>query len=425
MLYQIHELSRKYVEPMAQLANASAQLLTDPLLPLSYLPFARSVAAGCELTYRLGKTYGRPAFKIGTVDVGGRPVGVAEETVRERPFCKLLHFRKTTDVPSQPAVLLVAPMAGHHATLVRDTVGALLTDHDVYLTDWVDARLVPVAAGPFSLTDYVAYLLEFMRLLGPDPHIVAICQSTVPVLAAVALMASARDPRLPRSMTMIGGPIDTRLSPTRVNRLATDRPLAWFRDMMIHRVPYGYPGAGRAVYPGFLQQACFVSMHLGRHVDSYRDFYARRCRGEPADRHCAFYDEYNATADMPAEFYLETIETVFQECWLARGMWNVAGQAVRPQDIRSVALFTIEGDRDDITGLGQTAAVHDLCPGIPAAKRRAYVAPDAGHYCIFSGRRWRQTIYPRLRSFIQEHDGACADRTGGAGQRTARSVSYL
>jgi len=406
MLYQFHELNRALFNPIAHLADAYSKLLTNPFFPPSHMPFAMPAAAGYELIFRLGKTYERQAFNMTSTLVDGRHVPLVEEVVEEKPFCKLLHFRKSPGnaewvMPAQPKVLLVAPLAGHHATLLRDTVRELLKDHDVFLADWTDARLVPISAGPFGLDDYIYYIQDFIRLLGPDLHIISICQATVPVLAAISLMASEHDPGLPKSMTMIGGPIDTRNSPTQVNRLATERPLSWFKNMMIHSVPYGHPGFGRRVYPGFIQHACFVSMNASRHADSYRDFYERRCRGESAERHCAFYDEYNATLDMPAEFYLDTIEAVFQECWLARGIWKVAGKPVRPQDIKTVALFTIEGDRDDITGLGQTAAALDLCSGIPQWKKRNFVAPDCGHYCIFSGRRWRQMIYPKIRSFIQ------------------------
>lgn len=406
MLYQCHEITRALLGPAVQFSDAYSKLLTNPIFPWSTMPFAKTAAAGCELIYRLGKRYERQGFNIASVGVNGRQVPLTEEIVERRAFCKLLHFKKTPesgdgDVAPQATVLLVAPLAGHHATLLRDTVRELLNDHDVYVTDWTDARLVPVSAGPFGLNDYIDYVQDFFRLLGPDLHVVSICQATVPVLAAVALMATARDPGLPKSMTMIGGPIDARKSPTAVNRLASDMPLSWFRNTMIHPVPYGNPGVGRRVYPGFVQHACFVSMHAQLHADSYRDFYERRCRGEPGERHDAFYDEYNTILDMPEEFYLDTIEAVFQECWLARGMWEVGGRAVRPQDITTVALLTIEGDRDDISGQGQTAAAHDLCSGIPHWKKMHFMAPDCGHYAIFSGRRWRQTIYPKIRSFIR------------------------
>jgi poly(3-hydroxybutyrate) depolymerase len=402
MLYQSHDISRTLLNPMVHLAGAQAPRLTSPFLAQSYMPFAGTAAAGCESIYRFGKAYDRQPFNLTSTVVDGRPVPVAEEIVLEKPFCTLLHFKKNpAAVPPQAAVLLVAPLAGHHATLLRDTVRELLKDHDVFLTDWTDARLVPLPAGPFGLGDYIGYVQDFMRLLGPGLHVIAICQSTVPVLAAISLMASENDPALPQSMTMIGGPIDARNSPTHINRLATDRPLSWFRDTMIHTVPFGHPGWGRRVYPGFIQHACFVSMHAERHAESYRDFYQRRCRGEPAGRHGDFYDEYNAILDMPAQFYLDTIEAVFQQCRLARGTWEIGGKPVRPQDIKTVALFTIEGERDDIAAPGQTAAALDLCCAIPPAKKKHFMAPDSGHYCIFSGQRWRQLVCPKIRSFIR------------------------
>jgi poly(3-hydroxybutyrate) depolymerase len=421
MLYDFYELSRSLLKPVAQLSQCYAGLLADPFFPLSQMPFAKGAAAGYELVHRLGKSYDKPAFDIRSVQVDGRHVPVVAEIVRETPFCTLLHFKKAWGGaawtrPAQAAVLLVAPLSGHHATLLRDTLGELLKDHDVYLTDWADARLVPASAGPFGLSDYICHVQDFIRLLDPELHIVSVCQSAPPVLAAISLMASAKESRLPRSMTMIGGPIDTRNSPTAVNRLAMEKPLSWFENMMIHPVPYGYPGHGRRVCPGFLQLACFVSMNAGRHAESYGEFYRRRSRGDPAERHCAFYDEYNATLDMPEEFYLETIQAVFQECWLARGIWKVGGRMVRPQDIKTVALLTIEGERDDITGAGQTAAAHDLCAGIPPSKRKHFVAPDCGHYCIFSGHLWRQMIYPQIRSFIQANAGTtCAAEVPAAG----------
>jgi poly(3-hydroxybutyrate) depolymerase len=411
MLYEFHEWRRQMLEPLAHLSQSYASLLTNPFCPMSHTELAKTVAAGCELIHRLGKSYEKPAFGIVRVEVDGCDVEVAEETVWKKPFCTLLHFRKrwagaASRRPAQPAVLLVAPLSGHHATLLRDTLAELLRDHDVYMTDWTDARTVPDASGRFGLNDYVAYVRDFIGLLGPDLHIVSVCQSTVPVLAAVSLMASAGDSRLPTSMTMIGGPIDARQSPTEVNRFATGRPLSWFRNTMVYPVPRGHAGAGRRVYPGFVQHACFVSMNAGRHATSYVDFYQRRCKGDAAVRHRAFYDEYNATLDMTAEFYLETLQAVFQEHWLARGIWEVEGRAVRPQDIRTVALLTIEGERDDIAGAGQTAAAHGLCSGIPARKKKHFVAPDCGHYCVFSGERWRRMIYPQVRGFIRANAAA-------------------
>jgi len=413
MFYQLREVSHTLFDPMIDLADAYSKFFTNPLCPVSHMSFARPAAAGYELMYRLGKTYEKPPFGIRSTVVNGRRVGLTEEILQERPFCKLLHFRKNVSSNErarlvQPAVLLVAPLSGHHATLLRDTVSELLKEHDVFLTDWTDARLVPLASGSFGLNDYIRYVQDFIRQLGPDLHVIAICQSTVPVLAAVALMASEDDAGLPKSMTMMGGPIDPRKSPTQVNRLAIENPLSWFKNTMIDTVPSGHPGAGRKVYPGFIQHASFVAMNAWRHLQSHVDFYGRRCRGESAEAYCEFYDEYNAVLDMPEEFYLDTIRTAFQDCSLALGRWQVEGKTVRPQDIKTVALFTIEGERDDICGPGQTEAAHTLCCAIPTWKKQHFSAPDCGHYGIFSGLRWRDMICPRIGQFIRANAGGPA-----------------
>jgi poly(3-hydroxybutyrate) depolymerase len=393
-----------------QWAEASSKLFTNPVSPFAHTPFSQRIAAGYELMYRLGKEYEKPEFGIKHVDVDGKSVGIIETVVENKPFCKLLHFRK--DLPAkdlkalkQPTVLVVAPLSGHHATLLRDTVQALLHEHDVYITDWIDARLVPLANGPFHLNDYVKYVQEFIRRLGPDLHVISVCQPTVPVLAAISLMATNNDPKLPKTMTMMGGPIDPRKSPTQVNNLAVEKKFSWFENTVIYAVPPNYPGFGRKVYPGFLQHAGFIAMNPGRHAQSHREFYMHLVRGddEPAESHRKFYDEYNAVLDMPAEYYLDTIKTVFQEFRLPQGTWEVDGQFVRPQDIKNVALLTVEGELDDISGAGQTQAAHDLCTGIPDAMQEDFVVPGAGHYGIFSGRRWRETVCPRIAGFIKKH----------------------
>jgi poly(3-hydroxybutyrate) depolymerase len=302
-------------------------------------------------------------------------------------------------------VLIVAPLSGHHATLLRDTVRAMLPDHDVYISDWVDARLVPLSHGPFHLDDYVAYVTEFIQLLGPDVHVISVCQPTVPVLAAISLMATHADPCLPRSMTMMGGPIDSRRNPTQVNALAQRKDFAWFENNVIFKVPSQYPGYLRSVYPGFLQHAGFVAMNPDRHMNSHWDYYLDLVKGDQddVDAHRRFYDEYNAVLDLPAEYYLDTIRIVFQEHRLPNGTWVVKGTRVAPEDIRSVALFTIEGELDDISGSGQTQAAHDLCVNVPPAKQKHLTAIGVGHYGIFSGRRWREMIYPQIREFIRAH----------------------
>jgi poly(3-hydroxybutyrate) depolymerase len=410
MLYQLHEMQRTLLNPLMQWAEASSKLFTNPVSPLAHTPFSQRIAAGYELMYRLGKDYEKPEFGIKQVEVNGRPVSIFEQVVDTKPFCRLIHFRKDlSDKESKalklPQVLLVAPLSGHHATLLRDTVASLLQEHEVYITDWTDARMVPLADGPFHLNDYVKYVQDFIRLLGPDLHVISVCQPTVPVLAAISLMATNKDPKLPKTMTMMGGPIDPRKSPTQVNNLATEKKFSWFENTVIYAVPPNYPGFGRKVYPGFLQHAGFIAMNPGRHAQSHREFYMHLVRGddEPADSHRKFYDEYNAVLDMPAEYYLDTIKTVFQEFRLPQGTWEVDGQLVRPQDITSVALLTVEGELDDISGAGQTQAAHELCSGIPAAMQEDFVVPQAGHYGIFSGRRWREVVCPKITDFIKQH----------------------
>jgi poly(3-hydroxybutyrate) depolymerase len=410
MLYQLHEMQRSLLHPLMQWAEASSKLFTNPVSPLAHTPFSQRIAAGYELMYRLGKEYEKPEFGIKKAVVKGKDVHIIERVVENKPFCKLLHFRKDLGEKEfkalkQPTVLLVAPLSGHHATLLRDTVQALLSEHDVYITDWIDARLVPLSEGPFHLNDYVKYVQDFIRALGPDLHVISVCQPTVPVLAAISLMATANDPKLPKTMTMMGGPIDPRKSPTQVNNLAVEKKFSWFENTVIYAVPPNYPAFGRKVYPGFLQHAGFIAMNPGRHAQSHREFYMHLVRGddEPAESHRKFYDEYNAVLDMPAEYYLDTIKTVFQEFRLPQGTWEVDGVFVRPQDIKNVALMTVEGELDDISGAGQTQAAHDLCSGIPADMQEDFVVPGAGHYGIFSGRRWRETVCPRIAAFIKKH----------------------
>jgi poly(3-hydroxybutyrate) depolymerase len=408
MLYQLHELQRSMLTPLMQWADASSKLFSNPVSPFAHTPFSQRIAAGYELMYRLGKDYEKPVFAIDTIEIDGATVGIIEETIVTKPFCRLLHFKKALNgagsaALQQPKVLLVAPLSGHHATLLRDTVRGMLPNHDVYITDWTDARMVPLSSGAFHLDDYIYYVQDFIRLLAPDLHVISVCQPTVPVLAAISLMASQKDDKLPKTMTMMGGPIDPRKSPTAVNDLATEKPFSWFENTVIYAVPANYPGYGRKVYPGFLQHAGFIAMNPGRHAQSHREFYQHLVQGddEPAESHRQFYNEYNAVLDMPAEYYLETIKTVFQEFSLPMGTWEVGGQLVRPQDITTVALMTVEGELDDISGAGQTQAAHDLCSGIPDNMKQDFVAPKCGHYGIFSGRRWREIIAPKIGEFIK------------------------
>ncbi|MGH8062375.1 MAG: polyhydroxyalkanoate depolymerase, partial [Pseudoxanthomonas sp.] len=359
-----------------------------------------------------GKDYEKPPWDIHQVVVNGAKVPVVEQEILTTPFCRLLRFKRYTDeaksiaaMKKEPAVLVVAPLSGHHATLLRDTVRTLLQDHKVYVTEWIDARLVPAEEGKFGLDDYVATIEDFIRHIGAENlSVISVCQPTVPVLAAVSLMA-ARGEATPRSLVMMGGPIDARHSPTQVNDLATKNPLSWFENNVIHTVPAAYPGHGRPVYPGFLQHAGFIAMNPSRHFMSHWDFYADLVKGdlEDADSHRKFYDEYNAVLDMPAEYYLDTIRTVFQEFSLPRGTWKIKGELVKPAAIRKTALLSIEGELDDISGLGQTAAAHDLCTGIPKARHQHLTVKGAGHYGIFSGRRWREVVYPDVRDFIAKY----------------------
>ncbi len=411
MLYQLHEWQRRLLTPMSTWAQATSELFSNPYSPLSYTPYSRRLAASYDLLYRLGKHYEKPAFGVHATTVDGTEVPVGEIVVREKPFCRLLHFeRDLSALPERraadPRVLVVAPLSGHHSTLLRDTVRALLPGHDLYITDWTDARMVPLPHGPFHLDDYVEYVIEFLDLAGPGSHVISVCQPTGPVLAAVSLMASRKDPALPRSMTMMGGPIDTRRNPTQVNALAKRKSLDWFRNNVIFKVPSSYPGYLREVYPGFLQHAGFVAMNPDRHVNSHWEYYLDLIKGDQDDveAHRRFYDEYNAVLDLPAQYYLDTIEIVFQDHRLPEGTWQVRGERVAPESIRNVALFTIEGELDDISGSGQTQAAHDLCGGIPEANRRHLTAIGVGHYGIFSGRRWREMISPQIANFIRAHD---------------------
>ncbi|MEO8936580.1 MAG: polyhydroxyalkanoate depolymerase, partial [Burkholderiaceae bacterium] len=337
MLYQLHEMQRAMLNPMTAFAEAGARMFSSPNSPLSYMPFASRMAAGYELFYRINKDYHKPEFGLHSTIVDGVEVPVLQKVEIEKPFCRLLHFERfftkgMEKRDADPKVLLVAPLSGHHSTLLRDTVRQLITDQDVYVTDWADGRMVPLAEGPFHLDDYIDYIQAFIRYLGPDVHVISVCQPTVPVLAAIALMASAKDPKLPRTMTMMGGPIDTSKNPTAVNNLATTKPYSWFENHVIYDVPPSFPGAGRSVYPGFLQHAGFVAMNPDSHMNSHYDYYLQLVRGDDddAEEHRRFYDEYNAVLDMPAEYYLDTIKTVFQERALANGTWVVRGQKVAP-----------------------------------------------------------------------------------------------
>jgi poly(3-hydroxybutyrate) depolymerase len=417
MLYQIYETNRAWISPFSEFASAASKLYSNPLSPMAQVPSAHRVSAGFDLVHRLTKEYEKPEFGINKVNILGGEVVVQEQVVEDRPFCKLIRFKRFTDdsallekMRKQPSVLVVAPLSGHHSTLLRDTVRTLLQDHKVYITDWVDARMVSLEDGVFHLDDYINYVQDFIRKVGPEVHVISVCQPTVPVLAAVSLMAS-RGEFTPRTMIMMGGPIDARKSPTSVNNLAMNKSYEWFESNVIYRVPPNYPGAGRRVYPGFLQHTGFVAMNPDRHATSHYDYFLDLVRGDDdsAESHRQFYDEYNAVLDMPAEYYLDTIKTVFQEFALVNGTWKVRNpkgkeELVKPQDIKTTSLLTVEGELDDISGAGQTRAAHDLCTGIPKNRQKHYDVEGAGHYGIFSGRRWREKAYPEIKAFILSHN---------------------
>ncbi|MFZ2988816.1 polyhydroxyalkanoate depolymerase [Ideonella sp.] len=410
MMYTAYQTQNDLLGPMQQAAAWFSGWLAQPGFPAEPSPWARQMAAAMEVFSRLRLTHSRPPFGITSVQTGAagheREVAVHEEVLLVRPFGSLLHFVRADlnekGAAPLPKVLVVAPLSGHFATLLADTVKTLLADHDVYITDWHNARQVPLSAGPFGLDEYVEQVIEFVGALGDHCHLLAVCQPCVPVLAAVALMAQREHPAQPRSLTLMAGPIDCRVNPTEVNRLATSKPIEWFRKNLISRVPLRHPGAMREVYPGFVQLTAFVSMNPDRHRQAFVDLYKNLLSGEleRAESTCKFYDEYFAVNDLPAEFYLETVEKVFQTYDLARGELMVSGERVDPGAIRRTALFTVEGERDDICAIGQTVAAHDLCTGIRPYMKQHHVQLGVGHYGVFSGRRWQQQIYPRVREMI-------------------------
>jgi poly(3-hydroxybutyrate) depolymerase len=394
---------------MRTMARMSNQVLTSPFNPFATSYPARATAAACEMFVNATRRYGKPEFDIAETEVMGETVPVTEEVVLARPFCNLVRFRRVSPIVAarnDPKVLIVAPMSGHFATLLRGTVEAMLPEHDVYITDWIDAREVPLAAGPFGLDDYVDYIIEFCRHLaerGERPAVMAVCQPGVPVLVAGSLMAEDKDPARPASMILMGSPIDTRINQTEPNRLAQTRPLSWFEKNVVVTVPWPNAGFLRRVYPGFLQLSGFMSMNLDRHIDAHFDHFQHLVEGDgdSVAGHRAFYDEYLAVMDLTAEFYLETVEAVFQKHLIPTGQYRHRGRLIRPQAIRDIGLMTIEGEKDDITGRGQTKAAQDLCTGLPEQRKMHYVQPRVGHYGVFNGTRFRNHIQPKMRDFIR------------------------
>ena len=409
MFYQLYELNHAALAPFRVAADLARLAYANPLNPLSHTVFGRTMAASLEVFERTTRRYGKPEFGLHETSIDGRPVSVHEKVVWKKPFCNLIHFERSLPAGHRddPHILIVAPMSGHYATLLRGTVEALLPHADVYITDWIDARVVPMTEGTFDLSDYIDYVIEMFHHLGPDTHVVAVCQPSVPVLAATAVMEAAGDPLAPSSMTLMGGPIDTRINPTAVNQLAKDKPLEWFADNVIMNVPWPQPGFLRPVYPGFLQLSGFMSMNLDRHMIAQKDFFMHLVKndGEP-EKHRDFYDEYLAVMDLTAEFYLQTVDQVFIRHALPKGEFMHRGTRVDPAAIRNVALLTVEGENDDISGVGQTRAAQTICTNIPDAMRMHYLQPDVGHYGVFNGSRFRREIAPRIVAFTREHSRA-------------------
>jgi poly(3-hydroxybutyrate) depolymerase len=405
VIYQNFQAYSDIAGPVRAVADMAAAALVQPLPGLSRNAFQRAVAALCQLIARAGLSHRRPAFGIDTVNIRDRLVAVRETAVHQTPFCTLLHLEKDL-VMAQPRVLLVAPMSGHFATLLRGTAQTLLVDHDVYLTDWHNARDVGLRHGRFDFDDFVEHVITLLQVLGPGAHVVGVCQPCVAVLAAAAIMAEDADPAQPRSMTLMAGPIDARVNPTEVNRLATSRPIEWFERNLIGIVPLRYAGALRRVYPGFVQLAAFMSMNFDRHVKAQIDLFCHLANGddEKAAAIRAFYDEYCAVMDLPAEFYLQTVRTVFQEHALPLGKFEWRGRRVDPSAIRRTALFTVEGERDDICAVGQTLAAQELCSSLRPYMKRHHVQTGVGHYGVFNGRRWSNFIYPIMRNIIYASD---------------------
>jgi poly(3-hydroxybutyrate) depolymerase len=409
MLYHWYELGHAAVRPARAAAGSYRLMLSNPFNPLTHTSMARHTAAALEVFERTTRRYDRPTFRVHETMVDGGKVGVKEEVVWQHPFCRVVHFKR--DIPRSragrdPRLLIVAPMSGHFATLLRGTIETFLPDHEVYITDWKDARNVPMAAGDFNLADYIDAMVDMFRHFGGDVHVFSVCQPSVPVLAAVALMEASDDPCVPHTMTLAGGPIDTRISPTIVNQLAMQRGTDWFRRNVITNVPWPSPGHGRSVYPGFLQLSGFMTMNLDRHMNAHKElfFHLVRGDGDNAEKNREFYDEYLAVMDLTAEFYLDTVDTVFVRHLLPRGLMRHRGQLIDPTRIRRVGLLTIEGEKDDITGLGQCRAAHDLCISIPDADKHHFECPHVGHYGIFNGSRFRREIAPRIAAFVRRRD---------------------
>jgi len=413
MLYALHEASFYASTPLRLAARAARDFWGSPLNPAAESDLGRRMHAGADLFSNVTRRYGKPEWRIDTVKVGQVDVRVRPTVVWQSPWARLIQFdrdmadmRRAGKFQLDPAVLIVAPLSGHYATLLRGTVEAFLPDHAVFVVDWINARDVSVLQGRFDFHDYIDHIRQMLTALGPRPNVVAVCQPGPPVLAAAALMAQDNDPSRPASMTFMGSPIDARLSPTVTNNLAEEKPFAWFQSNMIYTVPPPYPGMGRRVYPGFVQLASFMSMNAEKHQQAHQRYFQDLVKGDgdSADKHLEFYDEYLSVLDLTEEFYLQTIDIVFQQHLLPKGELTHRGQPVKPEAITDIALMTVEGENDDISGIGQTQAAHGLCSSIPEAMKEDYVQPNVGHYGVFNGRRFREEIYPRVRDFILKND---------------------
>ena len=419
MPYQFYEMAHLAVAPARAMSDAARFFFKNPLNPLTHTVWGRNMAASAELFERLTRRYGKPSFDLPQTRIDGVPVDVVEEIVWMKPFCRVIHFNRQTN-RRDPRLLIVAPLSGHYATLLRGTVEAFLPHFDLYITDWTDARLAPLAAGPFNLDDYIDYLIEIIQLLGEDApgaglHTLGVCQPSVPLIAAAAIMEARKDPLSPASMTLMGGPIDTRRSPTAVNKLAQKRGSAWFKQNCIHTVPFPYPGVGRQVYPGFLQLSGFMAMNLDRHVNAHLDMFNHLVDGDgdSAEKHRDFYDEYMAVMDLDAGYYLQTIDTVFVEHALPKGTMKHRDALIDLAAITRCGLMTVEGEKDDISGVGQTQAAHDLCVNIPESRKQHYLQMGVGHYGVFNGSRFRSEIAPRIGRFIESIDAQSARKKNG------------
>jgi poly(3-hydroxybutyrate) depolymerase len=406
-LYFFYEAAHSAMAPARAMSEAMKLFYKNPMNPLSQTAFGKTVAASAEMFERTTRRYGKPSFDLPTTSFEGKEVAVTERILWKKPFCQLLHFERNLPLsaPQAPRVLIVAPMSGHYATLLRGTVEAFLPTHDVYITDWIDARSVPLSEGKFDLDDYISYLIEMFEFLGPETHVMAVCQPSVPVAAAVAIMEADNNPSVPASMTLMGGPIDTRKSPTAVNKLAEERGIEWFRRNCLVKVPFPNAGFMREVYPGFLQLSGFMAMNIDRHVNAHYDMFSHLVSndGDSAEKHRDFYDEYMAVMDLTSEFYLQTVDAVFVRHALPKGEMMYGDRKVDLKAIRRCALMTVEGENDDISGVGQTKATHDLCVNLSKDKQLYHLQPDVGHYGVFNGSRFRRDIAPAIKGFMAKN----------------------